>query len=310
MYNIVLNTIVPIFGVIGLGYELRRKNIITEEWIRPANTVTYYVALPAVMFREMAKQDLTGRFSPSIAIVIIGSLLLALMAATCLARIYGLDDGLRTTYIHTSIHGNIAYMAYAVAYYALGKEAFQDTVFISSILLFAQNIVAVFLYVFFQNISANRGKLLRALFQGICLNPIIVSVCVGMIWSMAKLPLPYPIERFLEIVASMSLPTALLLIGSGLTFSLLSGYTLFLIMMVGFIKLLFIPLMAMALAMWTHMPAYAIKPLIVLLGAPTAPVTYVMARVFSGDSSFASVAISTHTLMCAGTYLILFSLVN
>ena len=53
-----------------------------------------------------------------------------------------------------------------------------------------------------------------------------------------------------------------------------------------------------------------VVPAIILLAAPTATVTYVMAREMQGDSEFAVVAISVNTLLSAVTYTIWLSLVG
>ncbi|SFM62562.1 AEC family transporter [Thermodesulforhabdus norvegica] len=308
MEQIILNAIIPVFSVISLGYALRRFGIVTEQWIEPANTVTYYVAIPAVMFRALAKQDLSGRFALNTVLVILGSLLTALLIGLLFAKLFRLDRGLKATYLHASVHGNIGYMAYAVAYYALGREAFQDAVFYSSILILAQNILAVLIFTLNRKESIQKHQVVSTLLHGICLNPIIWGVCVGTGWSLLRLPVPSPMGRFIDILASMGLPMALLLIGAGLTFSRTAGY-IPLLATIGITKLILMPLVGMTIGHWVQFPSSAMKPMVVLLGAPTATVTYVMAREFKGDASFASVAISAHTVLCALTYSLWFAIV-
>ena len=47
------------------------------------------------------------------------------------------------TFLHSSFHGNIGYMSYAIAYYALGESHFARIAIIGSFLMLAQNILAV-----------------------------------------------------------------------------------------------------------------------------------------------------------------------
>ena len=52
-----LNVTIPIFLIILLGYILRRIHFLTDEFVRVANKYVFIVALPVMLFRDIAGSD-------------------------------------------------------------------------------------------------------------------------------------------------------------------------------------------------------------------------------------------------------------
>ena len=304
MNLILANAIIPIFAVIALGYCLKRFDIINDDWIGPANTVTYYVAIPAMLFRAMVKQSPTNLFVSNTTLIILIPLAVGLAVAVASTRLKNMKGEKRATFIHSSVHGNIGYMAYAVGFYGLGSSGFHNVVLLSSVLIIAQNTLAVLIFVFNQGARTIAGFHSLAI-KGICANPIIISVLAGICWSMFGLNLPACIDRFINILASMGLPTALLLIGSGLTFHNLRG-EIFELTVINVVKLLIMPLCGIVFLHHFSVSHEFVRPMIILLGAPSATVTYVMAKQLKGDPHLASTAVSVGTLLCGLTYSVFF----
>jgi predicted permease len=68
---------------------------------------------------------------------------------------------------------------------------------------------------------------------------------------------------------------------------------------------------ALGLALYTslHLPAADYLPGLILLCCPTATIAYIMAREMGGDADFVVAAISTSTLLSAGSFLFWLGLV-
>ncbi|MCA1786484.1 MAG: AEC family transporter, partial [Desulfobacteraceae bacterium] len=60
----ILNTIIPIFSVILLGWIARHKGFIPGQFIGPANRLVFYFAIPAMVFAAIAKGSLKTDFNP------------------------------------------------------------------------------------------------------------------------------------------------------------------------------------------------------------------------------------------------------
>src|SRR3546814_8245092 len=50
----ILETVLPIFGLVFCGYVVGRKGWMSEEAIKGLNTFVFYFAIPALLFRAMA----------------------------------------------------------------------------------------------------------------------------------------------------------------------------------------------------------------------------------------------------------------
>ncbi|MFW6099322.1 MAG: AEC family transporter [Thermodesulfobacteriota bacterium] len=53
-----VNTIIPIFAVVLLGSVLRSRGFLPVNLVGPLNQLVYYLAIPAMIFRGVAKAPL------------------------------------------------------------------------------------------------------------------------------------------------------------------------------------------------------------------------------------------------------------
>lgn len=300
--------ILPIFSIIFLGYVLKTKQIIHQEYAKTANQIVFYVAIPAMLFNEIAQVPFKKNFQLSAVLCLLGALILLALLSLVFTAAAGTPRRRRGTFLQSSFHGNLGYMAYAIAYYALGKEDFARTAILSSFLMVGQNCLAIWALTAFKT-EHRREEQRRAwvLLKNIFHNPIILAVVAGIGYSATGWELAAPIARGLDILSGMALPTALLLIGASLSFGFLRTMKRD-IVSIGVLKLICLPVLGYILMLVAQVPAVLIPPGIILLAAPPATVTYVMAIELEGDPELAATSISVLTLSSAFTYSLFLSL--
>jgi predicted permease len=113
--------------------------------------------------------------------------------------------------------------------------------------------------------------------------------------------MPSIIDRGLSILSGMSLPLALLLIGASLNFSEFAQQFKP-VVLIGLIKLVLMPAFGIAFYLLMGVPAPDFVPALILLAAPSATVTYIMATEMGGDPKMASAAVTATTLASLVTY--------
>ncbi len=301
MIKIFVNTILPLFAIVIFGYILKKKNIITNEWMIVANKITYYIAIPAVLIKSLTKNQLNEIFSVKIMLCVAVPILLTIFISFLIANyILKLPKKKRATFVHSSIHGNIGYMAYAVAYYALSSRNFHNVVVVSSFLIIFQNFLGALLLTFHKE-TIEFKRILNIIGSSIIKNPIIISVVIGCALSYNNVKLPLALTRFIKILADMGLPTALFLIGANLIFDEVRYFWKEL-SIVSILKLLVLPFAGFAFAKFIGLPKMFILPLLILLASPAATVTYVMSSQIEGSPELASANVSLQTLLCAFSY--------
>ena len=296
----ILNTIIPIFVIIAIGLFARKKGFIPTAFLEPANRLVFYLAIPAMVFGNVAKASLKTQFDPIVLLIMLLSVLAVFALAWTIGSWIGLKKGSLATFIQNSIHGNLGYIGLAVAYYYLGKDGFVRASILMGFLMILQNFLAVFILQLYS--PGNRSERHFRIFLGkIIANPIILSAVVGIVFSALELHMPIIIDRSLGILSSMALPTALLIIGASLSFDAIRS-KLPVLLTTGFLKLIILPTVGFAAFVAIGIPAVGYLPCIILLASPTATVSYVMAREMAGDVNFAVAAISINTLLSAVTF--------
>jgi predicted permease len=132
-------------------------------------------------------------------------------------------------------------------------------------------------------------------------NPVILSALAGMAFSISGVSVPLLIDRSLGILSGLALPLALLVIGASLSFELIRVH-LSSALGSGILKLVLLPSMGYFLYEWFGVEAQDYLPGLILLAAPTATLTYVMATEMGGDIELAIATISVSTMLSAITF--------
>jgi predicted permease len=305
MLHVLVGTILPIFSIILLGYFLDRKHVIGPAYTKTANQIIFYVAIPAMLLKEISQAPFKENFSTAAVVCTLSAMgLVVLLSVVCMKwmKVEGARQG---TFLQSSFHGNIGYMSYAIAYYALGESHFARMAILSSFVMLGQNLAAVWaLATYGMDSRVDRGGF--TVLKHVLSNPIIVTVAFGIGYSALGFSIPDPLQKALDILSGMAFPTALLLIGAGLSFGSFRSMTKE-IVAIGFLKLACLPILGYVLMKLADLPDTLLLAGMILLAAPPATITYVMATELGGDPELAATSISIHTLISAFTYSLVLS---
>ena len=302
----ILKTILPIFVIILLGWGLRRLDFMQEGFVRPANRLVYYVAIPAMIFREIAETELAQHFSLLLVAATLIPLLLVALTGLILVRGIKLQRYRMGSFLQCSFHGNLGYIGLAVAFYFLGDQGFTRASILAGFVMLLQNFLAVVALSRFNKEPDQKISTL-SLARRVLLNPVIISAMAGMGFSLARLELPVILNRSLKILSGMALPLALLVIGTSISFAQMREQ-LRLTVLIGVLKLLILPATGLILFHLLKLDRIEYLPALILLASPTATVSYVMASEMAGDPDMATASISVTTLVSAVTFILWLSL--
>ena len=302
----ILKTILPIFVIILLGWSLRRLDFMKEGFVKPANRLVYYVAIPAMIFREIAEAELVQHFSLVLVAMTLLPLILVALAGLILARGIRLPRYRVGSFLQCSFHGNLGYIGLAVAFYFLGDQGFTRASILAGFVMLLQNFLAVVALSRFNKEPDQKISTL-SLARRVLLNPVIISAMAGMAFSLAGLELPVIFNRSLKILSGMALPLALLVIGTSISFAQMREQ-LQLTVLIGILKLLVLPAAGLILFHLLNLNRIEYLPALILLASPSATVSYVMAAEMAGDTDMATAAISITTLVSAITFTLWLSL--
>ncbi|MCB1496788.1 MAG: AEC family transporter [Bauldia sp.] len=212
-----LSIILPFLGLIAAGFSAARWLGLPAQGVSGLNLFVYYFALPAWFFQLVAETSF--RDLPS------WSFLLTTTFATYCAFAIAFSFGAlvnRGNVPEATIQGlvgsyaNIGYMAPALTVAAFGPLAAAPTALIftfDSMMLFA----LVPLMMTLGGTSRTDGRsMARSIGRRVATHPVIIATVLGVLFSVAGLPLPGPVTSLLDVLRSAAVPVALFSIGAGL----------------------------------------------------------------------------------------------
>ena len=296
----IFTTIIPIFAIILLGWISRKKGFIHADFIGPANSLVFYIAIPAMIFSAISRATLTAHFNVGILVITLVTAMVACVFAWVFGRICRLKQGQLGSYVQISFHGNLGYIGLAVAFYYLGEDGLVKASLLTGFLMIVQNLLSV-LSLTFNTHQPDSARHSRTIVRNLVGNPVILSAMAGIVCSFLKVPIPLIVQRSLDILSGLALPMALLIIGASISFQearhrvkwVLSSSTTKLFLMPGLGYIAFRSL---------GFPPGEYLPGLILLASPSATISYVMAKEMKGDPDLAVIAISMSTLLSALTY--------
>jgi hypothetical protein len=294
----VLGALLPVYGLIALGFGLRARRFLPADFWRGAERFTYFIAFPALLFREGAKADFGRLDAAALAVAALGPVLLAaavaFAAAPALVRRIG--GPAYSSLLQAAIRPN-TYLALAVAAAIGGAEG--PAVVAAAIVLVipAVNVLSVVAVTRYGGAGAVAG---RGAVAGVAGNPLIVASLAGLLSGTLDVEPPAAVSALVELLARPALPLGLLAVGAALRPSaLLAARGSLVCSAIG--KLVVLPAVAGLLCLSVGLAGFAALTLTAYAAMPASPSSYVLARELGGDADLMAGLITAHTVASAVT---------
>jgi predicted permease len=299
----IFNVALPIFGVILAGLLAGRWRILGGEATAALNAFVSYFALPVLFFGTLARTPVRAVLDPALmlgfSLVVLATFALG-MLSTWLAVRGGLArmslQGIAASW------GNVGYMGVPLCLAAFGEPGLPPAmlaVIVTSIISMVFGVMLIEL-----EVAAGHGPVVTFLNAAwnVARNPLPLSIVAGIIWSGLALPLPTPVEKWLDLLGAAASPCALFAIGLFLSDKPVSDtgqsvrHGLAEAGLATLIKLLVQPLLAAIVLPWfMDIKSVAGQAALVMASLPTAANAFVLAKQFNiqVEQNTASVLLST-----------------
>ena len=299
----ILNVAFPIFGVILAGYLAGRWHILGGEATAALNAFVSTFALPVLFFGTLARTPVKAVLDPAL-MTGFGLVVLATFAVGMLSTRLAARGGLARMSLQgiAASWGNVGYMGVPLCLAAFGEQSLPPAmlaVIVTSIIAMVFGVMLIEL-----EVAAGQGPILTffSAAWNVARNPLPLSIAAGIAWSGLALPLPTPVERWLDLLGAAASPCALFAIGlflsdksvSDTDKSMRSGLAE--AGLATAIKLLLQPLLAAAVLPWfIDLKSVPGQAALVMASLPTAANAFVLARQFDVqvEQNTASVLLST-----------------
>ena len=285
----IFDIVLPVFLVIGLGYLLRVRGFLTDTVNAWLSRLVFYVTAPALLFRSMSQHtfDWGARIPALIAVGVITAIIS--LGVYALAR--GMAPARRGVLAQACHRSNTVFIGLPLVLSAYGEEALAVSSLLIGFMVIVENFFGVLVLTLpHKRASERHPHIWTNTALRVAKNPLILACAAGALYSVSELRLPVTLDRSLALLGDTAAPLGLLSVGASLEFRRLRdemagvGVT-------SFVRLIVNPALVYFALRWLGAQGPALGGPVLIMGCPTAVVSYIMAREMDGDSSYAAALI-------------------
>ncbi|MFI6209556.1 AEC family transporter [Streptomyces sp. NPDC051041] len=222
-FDTILNAIVPLFAIVAVGYVASAFRVFQGNTAQAVNDFVFYIALPALLFLSVATADISAGVPWQFIAVAILSIVFSYALGMAGARLLFRRDSRKSLTVGLlSGYGNVAYMGVPLLLAVLGPKA----VLPAAIGQLVHNMFNMVCYPAAHTVlsarstgpgamhrTESRAQLRRDISRKVVLNPVALSVAVGLVFAVLHVDLPAPVHTTVDMVGDAAAPGALFAVG-------------------------------------------------------------------------------------------------
>lgn len=296
---LLLNNLLPIFIIAGLGYLLSNKLQLDP---RPFSQVIFYILNPCLVFNLIIHSQL----SDGDILRTIGFAGLIMAATGVIAWIGGkllrLDRRMMAATLLTSTLMNAGNFGLPVILFAFGDKATAyGSLFFVTMMLFSYTVGIIIASMGTASIGQAFINLLKV--------PTLYAMVLAFVFLRLQWQLPLPLDRSVKLLSDASIPSMILLLG--MQFQAVEWTSKITpLAFVNVLRLMIGPALAFGLNLVFGLSGPARQASILESGMPIAVLTTILATEYDTEPSFVTAAVFTSTLLSAITLTLLISILG
>lgn len=300
----ILNVLAPVFLLIAIGAGLQRSRFVSDNFLKEANRVTYYLGLPALLFSQLAGSfhDVGGaKLLLGTVLAATGLVLLTGYLAAWLLRVPAAAAG---TFVQGGFRGNLAFVGLPIIYAMPdvplpgGLSVRTAALVTVAPMMVVYNTAGVIVLLLSQH---NLGwRMVGPLLKQLATTPPLLATVAGIIFALAGWPLPPAVDKTFTALGEMALPLGLLGVGGSLMTVRLGGAWR-IPLGSALVKTVASPVLGWAVGRALGLGGLELKLVMIIMACPTAIISYTMALELKGDEAIASGTIVLSVLTSLGS---------
>ncbi len=290
----IFSALIPVFGLILIGYFFKRIKFPSHEFWPQADKLTYYILMPALLIYELSNASLNSKNSFSFVMAALLAIFFTMIILIIINKIKPTNASSFTSVIQGGIRFN-TYVFLALSGAIFGKEGLVLSAIILTFTIPFINVLCITIFALY--VSNDKLNFLY-LIKSIITNPLIVACVIGGTINFIGIEFPVVINNTLAILSKAALPMGLLSVGFGLVIKEISSFKSELIIS-SFAKHLIMPILIFIFAKYFELDNMMISILVLFAVLPTAPSSFILARQLGGNMGLMSSIITVQTLLSA-----------
>ncbi len=294
-----LNATVPIFLVMILGGFIRRCGLVNEHFVNQANKYVFHVALPFLLFKDIAQADIRTDFDIRFVLFCMLVTLACFVSIWVMTDLFMKDNTMKGSFIQGSFRSSAAILGIAFIQNVYDNVGMAPLMIVSAVPLY--NILSVIVLTFKADSQkeTQAGNIKKACVN-IARNPIIIGILLGLICSLLGISFPPIIDKAVTNVAQTATPIALIVIGAGFE-GRKAVKKIKPTAAASFIKLIGQAAVFLPLAVWLGFRNQELMAILIMLASPSTVSCYIMAKNMDNDEVLASSIVVLTTMLSSIT---------
>ena len=294
-----VGAILPVFGVMVLGFLLRRRSFLTQGFCQTGNRLVFNLCLPAMLLRQIASMGGVRASDGGFLLYAFAATLAGVLAVWLPAHFFMKDKTHVGAFAQGAFRGNTALLGAALLQSICGSQAYAPLIILAAVPVYNVLSVVVLSLEAGGGGTLDRARVLGALKQ-VARNPILLGILAGMPFALTGRSIPLPADKVLSMLGGLASPLSLLVIGAGFRWqaALEKRRTT---LLAALVKLVLLPAAALPQAAALGFRGEALVALLVMSGTPSAVSSYIMAENMGNDGVLANGIVAVTTLLSAVT---------
>lgn len=304
-----INIISPVFFVLLIGYFAKQKGYIDNNFVDKGTWIVFYLALPFKLFYDVKNARIESLHPKYVTYILLGVIFIIFISIIIAKSLKIKDKRKLSAFVHCAYRSNFVYVGFPILDIIYnGAPSMEHMIVIISFGLTLYNISAIVLLTYYSEAEEKRISILDIIIK-ILKNPMIAGVVFGAIFNFLHLPVYQGVDRAIEMVAKISTPMSLILIGASLNFE--SSKSDFRLMFISaFIKTVVAPALLIPIGVKLGFTNMELGIAYVFWATPCAANCFIFTKQMNSDYEFASKVITLSFIMSIITYPVGISIMN
>mgnify|MGYP000915134744 FL=1 len=299
-----LNVVLPLFLIMAVGYLLRRIGLLDDAVLPKLNSLVFKAFLPMMLFNNIYHSDLESMMNPKLILTAVVSILV-IFGVLCLVIPRIEKDGPRRgAMVQGIFRSNYIIFGVPIVSGVFGEQGLGVVSILSAFAIPLFNVLSVVALEIFSHGTVNKNRIVK----GIVTNPLIIASLLGVVFLLAGIPIPTPVEEALADMSAIATPLGLVSLGGFFKFADTKRYLKQLIIVVAG-RLVVCPAIFLPVFVSMGFRGVDLMALATMMGAPIAVSSFIMAQQQGADADLAGQAgVYTALFFIFTMFLIIFGL--
>ena len=303
---VVVDVIVPVFGVVVLGYLVGAFRWLDSGAVRGLSLYVFNIAIPLLLFKAMSTVTLPVQMPWGYVLGFFACALGSFLTVFWLMRTAsGRPIGEVGVFAFGCSYGNFIPLGIPLVMTAFGEAAtvplfllvaFQAPIFFAPMIVIQESAKQ----------RDHRVPIGWPVFKSIVANQYLLGIGLGAAVNLSGLSLPGPISEIIALIGQSAAPCALFALGSALSFYAVEGVFSRALAVVA-VKNLLLPLLVWWVSHWLGLPPVWQAVMVVMAALPVGINTYLFAERYECGQALAGTAVVLSTAVSVVTLSIVLS---